>query len=75
MEDGHKTIFKRNAEGDSYAETVKLDAMDKLQISRDIRDIMKQQTDLWKNIIFMARQGEALEVMKAIKDGRLRTDS
>jgi len=75
MEEGHKTIFKKNAEGQTYAETVDLDAMDKLQISRDIRDIMKQQTDLWKNVIFMARQGEALEIMKAIKDGRLRPDS
>ncbi len=75
QEDGHKTIFKRNAEGQSYAETVDLDAMDKLQISRDIRDIMKQQTELWKNVVFLARQGEAVEIMKMIQNGRLRTNN
>lgn len=68
---GQKTIFKRNKEGDSYAEQVDLDAMDKLQINRDIRDIMKQQTDLWKNVIFLARQGEAVQIMKLIQSGRI----
>ncbi len=75
QETGQKTIFKRNAEGNSYAEQVDLDAMDKLQINRDIRDIMKQQTDLWKNVIFLARQGEAVQIMKLIQSGRIRTDT
>lgn len=31
----------------------------------------KHQTELWKDILFLARQGEAIEVIRAIQDGRL----
>jgi len=75
QKDGIKTIFKKGAEGQSYAEQVDLDAMDKLQISRDIRDIMKQQAELWKNIMFLARQGEAVQIMKLVQSGRIRPTS
>jgi len=75
QETAKKTIFRKNEQGDTYAEQVDLDAMDKLQINRDIRDIMKQQTDLWKNVIFLARQGEAVQIMKLVQSGRIHTDN
>lgn len=71
QEEGVKTIFHKSEDGPTYPEQVSLDAMDKLQINRDIRDIMKQQTDLWKNVIFLARQGEAVQIMKLVQSGRI----
>ncbi len=41
----------------------------------DILAIEKQQTELWKNIIFLARQSEAVEVMKLIQNGRITIDN
>ena len=41
----------------------------------DILSIEKQQTELWKNIIFLARQSEAVEVMKLIQNGRITVDN
>jgi hypothetical protein len=32
---------------------------------------MRQQEDLWKNILFLARQGEAVEVMRLMQSGRI----
>lgn len=37
----------------------------------DILSIEKQQTDLWKNLLMLARQGEAVEIMKMMRDGRI----
>lgn len=37
----------------------------------DILAIEKQLTELWKNILFIARQGEAVEVMRLIQNGRI----
>lgn len=37
----------------------------------DILAIEKQQAELWKNILFLARQGEAVEVMRIIGNGRI----
>ena len=37
----------------------------------DILAIEKQQSELWKNILFLARQGEAVEVMRIIGNGRI----
>lgn len=36
----------------------------------DILAIEKQQSELWKNILFLARQGEAIEVMRIMGNGR-----
>jgi len=70
--EGRKVIFKKNPDTDStYAEEVPLDAMDRIQISRDIRSIEKQQTDLWKDILILCRQGQAVQVMKLVQSGRI----
>ena len=37
----------------------------------EILAIEKQQTELWKNILFFARQGEAIEVMRLMQSGRI----
>jgi|APSaa5957512535_1039671.scaffolds.fasta_scaffold03090_7 hypothetical protein len=37
----------------------------------EILAIEKQQTELWKNIIEFASQGEAVEVMRLIRDGKI----
>lgn len=37
----------------------------------EIREIMRQQEDLWKNILFLARQGEAVEVLRLMEAGRI----
>ncbi len=72
LKDGTKTIFHQAADGHKYPEEVELNAMDKLQIEREIREIMKQQENLWKSILMLARQGEAIEVMKLVKNGNIR---
>ncbi|GEM_PF-3612110 len=59
-----QTIFKKAPEGHMYPEEVDLGPMEILAIE-------KQQTELWKNIIFLARQGEAIEVMRLIQNGRI----
>jgi len=59
-----KTIFKKGAEGQSYAESISLEPMDILQIE-------KQQTVLWEKIIFLCRQSEAVEVIKMMQNGEL----
>jgi len=33
---------------------------------------MKQQAELWKDVLSLARQGEAVEVMKMVKSGRIK---
>jgi len=43
-----KTIFKKGKDGQSYADQVSLEPLDILAIE-------KQQTELWKNILFLAR--------------------
>ena len=68
-EGGTKTIFKKGAEGQSFAEEVNLNSFDKLAINRDIAALEKQQTDIWAKIIFLCRQSEAIEVMKMIENG------
>lgn len=57
-----KTIFKKGTDGQTYPETIPLEPMDILAIE-------KQQTVLWEKIIFMCRQGEAIEVIKMIQNG------
>ena len=70
--EGRKVIYKKNPETDAtYAQEVPLDAMDRIQISRDIRSIEKQQTDLWKDILILCRQGQAVQVMKLVQSGRI----
>ncbi len=71
LKDGTKTIFKKDSDGKSYAQEVPLNSFDNLTISRDIRDLMKQQQSLWRDIIFLARQGQGAEVMKMISSGRI----
>lgn len=71
LKDGTKTIFKKDSDGKSYAEEVQLNSFDKLTIDRDIRELMKQQQTLWKDIMFLARQGQGAEVMKMISSGRI----
>jgi len=71
LKDGTKTIFHKSENGPSYPEEVPFNAMDKLQIDREIRELMKQQENLWKSILMLARQGEAIEVMKLVKNGRI----
>lgn len=65
LKEKKKTIFKKGDEGQSYAEEISLEPLDILQIE-------KQQTELWKNILFLARQGEAVEVMRLIQNGRIK---
>jgi len=71
LKKGKKTIFKKGADGQTYPEDVELNSMDKLLFDREIRDTMKQQHELWKSIVHLARQGEAVEVMKMLQDGRI----
>lgn len=68
---GTKTIYKKGKDGQTYAEEVELNAFDLMEIDKDIRSIMKQQSDLWKDIMFLARQGQGAEVMKMIASGRI----
>ena len=70
-ENGKKTIYKKGKEGQSFAEEVDLNEFDKMQINREIREIEKQQTDLWVKIMMFARQGEAIEVMRLMKNGTI----
>ena len=67
----NKTVFRKTAEGQSFPEEVELEASDLLAIHDREMAIEKQQTDLWKNIMFLARQGEAVEIMKLIQNGRI----
>ncbi len=68
---GTKTIYKKGKDGQSYAEEVELNTFDILEIDKDIRSIMKQQQELWRDIMFLARQGQGAEVMKMIASGRI----
>lgn len=34
-------------------------------------ELMKQQSQLWEKILFLARQGEAVEVMRLMKNGAI----
>ena len=63
-----KTIFKKGKDGQHYAETVPLEPLDILAIE-------KQQTELWKSILEFARQGEAVEVMRLIQNGKISFNS
>jgi len=38
-------------------------------------NIQKQIADLWKSIIFLCRQGEAVEIMKAVRDNIMSMDA
>lgn len=71
---GTKIIFKMNTTGQKYADEVELNAMDRMEIDDKIRDIMKQQQSLWKDIVLFARQGEAVEIIKMIQDGRIKVE-
>lgn len=71
LKTGTKTIFKKGKDGQSYPEEIELNSFDKLTIQRDIRELMKQQQSLWKDIMFLARQGQGAEVMKMIASGRI----
>lgn len=63
--DNDKYVLERS--GKLYEKvTVIVDATHK-----DILDIEKHQTKLWENILFLARQGEGIEILKAIQDGRI----
>lgn len=59
-----KTIFKKGKNGKSYAEKVDLEPS-------DILAIVKHQTDLRKNILYLAAQGEVREVIKIMRSGKL----
>jgi len=59
-----KTILRETKEGGTFADEIPLSTLDILQIE-------KQQTELWKNILFVARQGEAVEVMRLMQNGRI----
>ena len=59
-----KTVHHSTKDGGVFRTQEKLDPLDILQIE-------KQQTELWKNILFIARQGEAVEVMRLIQNGRI----
>lgn len=64
-----KTIQRNNVTtGKIESKKIELEPMDILAIE-------KQQTELWKNIIFLARQSEAVEVMKLIQNGRITIDN
>lgn len=75
LKKGTKTIWRKSAEGGSFPEEVKLNSIDKLEFDNHIRDCMKMQQSLWKDIVLFARQGEAVEIIKMIQDGRIRTDT
>lgn len=64
-----KTIFRKGENGQSYADTVPLEPLDIAKLIDEQVTIEKHQTELWKNIIFLARQSEAVEVLKVIQNG------
>lgn len=68
---GKKTIYKKGKDGQTYAEEVDLNTFDILEIDRDIRSIMKQQQELWKDILFLANQGKGVQIMRLIASGRI----
>ena len=59
-----KTVHHSTKDGGAFTTQEKLDPLEILAIE-------KQQTELWKNILFVARQGEAVEVMRLIQNGRI----
>jgi hypothetical protein len=59
-----KTVHHSTKDGGVFTTEEKLSPMEILAIE-------KQQTELWKNILFIARQGEAVEVMRLIQNGRI----
>ena len=65
-----KKTIQRNNMTTGKVETKKIDLE-----PMDVLAIEKQQTELWKNIIFLARQSEAVEVMKLIQNGRIAIDN
>ena len=62
LKDAEKTIYKKGKAGKMYTEQIPLEP-------KDIFAIEKQQTELWKNVIFLARQSEAVDVMRLMKNG------
>ena len=62
LKDSKKTIFKKAADGHVFPEEVELEVDDMMKI-------MKEQSDRWEKILFLARQGEAVEVMRLMKNG------
>jgi len=59
-----KTMHHSTKDGGTFVTDEKLSPLDILAIE-------KQQTELWKNILFIARQGETVEVMRLIQNGRI----
>lgn len=59
-----KTIFKKNATGQSYPEEIDLEPNDKL-------NIIKEQADLRAKILFLAGQGEVREVIRILRKREL----
>lgn len=59
-----KTVYHSTKDDGSFTTKESLSPLEILQIE-------KQQTELWKNILFIARQGEAVEVMRLIQNGRI----
>ena len=53
-------------------EQVPLEVFDILAIEKTIIDIEKHQTDLWSKIVFMCNQSKGVEILKLIKDGRIK---
>jgi hypothetical protein len=70
-----KTVLSKDEEGNTIIKHYEMDPLDKAQIIKVINDVEKQQTDLWKNIIFLANQGQGVEVMRMIRDGRIQLPS
>ena len=67
-----KTIFKKGSDGKAWPEQVPLEVFDILAIEKTIIDIEKHQTDLWSKIVFMCNQSKGVEILKLIKDGRIK---
>ena len=64
LKDSTKTIYKKGKNSKSYAVQVALEPS-------DILAIVKHQTDLRKNILYLASQGEVKEVIKVMRSGKL----
>lgn len=57
---------KKNKIINDKGEVIEVDKTD-----AEIRDIMSQQESLWKSILQLARSGQAVEVMRAIRNGQI----
>lgn len=42
---------------------------------KDILEIEKAQSELWKNIVYLANQSAGVEIMSMIRDGRIQPPS